>query len=130
MPVMRVFVVLGTEDLNLLAAKLVQEMFTRKLKGSISPVEDPLYGPALILNHARQVDMIIVRSFVRNIEKAYRRQIDAVIFDAEQLCSDEALKALVRSVTDAKMEKDTLGSIWPKHKVVKVGPSFMSLFLA
>lgn len=130
MSVVRVFVALGSESLDQLTAKFVREMLAQKTKVSISVTIDPLFGPALLLTHARQVDLIVVRPNVRSIEKTHRHKVDAVLFVTAQLCTDGALKALVKSVSEEPMQQQqhsTFGAVWPRRKCVAAADTMLDL---
>jgi hypothetical protein len=135
MSALRVFVVLGNNSLENLTSSLVAELFAQKAKGSISTTIDPLFGPALLFTHAKQIFMIVTRPNVRSIEKTNRLKIDAVLFNTEQLRTDNALKALVQGVVAAAtaaasnlplpFEQHLLAVVWPQQKIIKLGEKLL-----
>jgi hypothetical protein len=133
MSALRVFVVLGNNSLENLTSSLVAELFAQKAKGSVSTTIDPLFGPALLFTHAKHVFMIVTRPNVRSIEKTNRLKIDAVLFNTEQLRTDNALQALVQGVAAAAaasnlplpFEQHLLAVVWPQQKIIKLGEKLL-----
>ena len=131
MTTMRVVVVLGKNSLEGLASSLIAELLAQKAKSSISTTDDPLFGPALLINHARQTSLIVVRPNVHAIEKINRRKVDVVLFNTKQLATDGALNALVKGATNSSLpyEQYELAAVWPQQKTVRVGEKLLDFLL-
>lgn len=138
MSAVQVIVVLGSNSLENLAASLVSELFAQKAKGSITTAIDPLFGPALMFTFAKQICMIVTRPNVRSIEKTNRQKVSAVLFNTDQLRTDDALKALVHGAAPLTgqlslplpFEQHALAAVWPQQKVVKVGEKLLDFLIS